>query len=100
MIVPQIKIIDSSNRTIQLFCIILSAFGTRGYVTPTTPVLGNTSATPTTAAPVVIVKQVNEIHEDGSYTVGFEAADGTFKMETRDAEGNVVGKLGIKLTYQ
>ena len=62
--------------------------------------IGNTSATPTTAAPVVIVKQVNEIHEDGSYTVGFEAADGTFKMETRDAEGNVVGKLGIKLTYQ
>jgi hypothetical protein len=45
----------------------------------------------TTPAPVVIVKQVNEIHEDGSYTVGFEAADGTFKMETRDAEGNVVG---------
>jgi hypothetical protein len=38
---------------------------------------------------VVIVKQVNDIHEDGSYTVGFEAADGTFKMETRDAEGNV-----------
>ncbi len=45
----------------------------------------------TTPAPVVIVKQVNDIHEDGSYTVGFEAADGTFKMETRDAEGNVVG---------
>ncbi len=49
----------------------------------------------TTPAPVVIVKQVNDIHEDGSYTVGFEAADGTFKMETRDAEGNVVGEAII-----
>merc|ERR1719228_1866903 len=46
----------------------------------------------TTAAPVVIIKQVNEINEDGSYTVGYEASDGTFKLETRDTEGNVEGK--------
>merc|ERR1719228_2363795 len=48
----------------------------------------------TTAAPVVIIKQVNEINEDGSYTVGYEASDGTFKPETRDEEGNVEGKYG------
>ena len=45
----------------------------------------------TTATPVEIVKQVNEINEDGSYTVGYEASDGTFKLETRDIDGNVEG---------
>merc|ERR1739847_158579 len=43
----------------------------------------------------VIIKYINEINEDGSYTVGFEAADGTFKMETRDVEGNVEGTYGF-----
>ena len=42
--------------------------------------------------PVVIIKQINEINEDGSYTVGYEASDGSLKLETKDAEGNVVGK--------
>ena len=59
-------------------------------VTPTT-----VSASSTTEAPVVIVKQVNEINEDGTYTVGYEASDGSFKLETKDAEGNVKGKYGV-----
>jgi len=49
----------------------------------------------TTIPPVEIVKQVNEINEDGSYTVGYEASDGTFKLETRDTDGNVEGKYGF-----
>ena len=53
------------------------------------------SSTSTTEAPVVIVKQVNEINEDGSYTVGYEASDGSFRLETKDAEGNVEGKYGV-----
>merc|ERR1719188_575773 len=53
------------------------------------------TTTTTTEAPVVIIKQVNEINEDGSYTVGYEASDGTFKLETKDAEGNVEGKYGF-----
>ena len=48
-------------------------------------------AAPITEAPVVIIKQVNEINEDGTYTVGYEASDGSFKLETKDAEGNVEG---------
>merc|ERR1712061_291476 len=52
-------------------------------------------ATSTTEAPVVIVKQVNEINEDGTYTVGYEASDGYFKLETKDADGNVKGKYGV-----
>merc|ERR1712106_1072753 len=52
-------------------------------------------ATTTTEAPVVIIKQVNEINEDGTYTVGYEASDGSFKLETKDADGNVEGKYGF-----
>ena len=60
-------------------------------VTTSSPV----PSTSTTEAPVVIVKQVNEINEDGSYTVGYEASDGSFRLETKDAEGNVEGKYGV-----
>merc|ERR1712106_775854 len=52
-------------------------------------------AAPSTEAPVVIIKQVNEINEDGTYTVGYEASDGSFKLETKDIEGNVEGKYGF-----
>merc|ERR1712223_2245939 len=61
---------------------------------PTTTT-SSSSSTTTTEAPVVIVKQVNEINEDGSYTVGYEASDGSFRLETKDAEGNVEGKYGF-----
>lgn len=44
--------------------------------------------------PVPILKQINTVNDDGSYTYGFEAADGTFKIETRDVNGNVKGKYG------
>ena len=39
--------------------------------------------------------QVNEINEDGTYTVGYEASDGSFRLETKDEEGNVSGKYGF-----
>nr|XP_027225998.1 uncharacterized protein LOC113818065 [Penaeus vannamei] len=39
-----------------------------------------------TTTPVPILRQINEVNEDGTYTYGFEAADGTFKLETRDEE--------------
>ena len=31
---------------------------------------------------------------DGSYTYGYEAADGSFKIETKTATGEVKGKYG------
>ena len=34
------------------------------------------------------------LNEDGSYTYGYEASDGTFKLETRFADGTVQGKYG------
>jgi len=72
-------------RGLSLACILLSG----GLV------FSQEKAESTTAAPAVIVKQVNEINEDGSYTVGYEASDGTFKLETRDTVGNVEGKYGF-----
>ena len=33
-------------------------------------------------------------NEDGSYTYGYEGSDGSFKLETRFADGRVQGKYG------
>lgn len=44
---------------------------------------------------VSILKQINRVNEDGSYTFGYEAADGSFKIETRDVLGNVKGMFGF-----
>lgn len=45
-------------------------------------------------AKVEIVKQIRRLNEDGSYTIGYEADDGTFKIESRDVMGNVKGTFG------
>lgn len=44
--------------------------------------------------PVPILKQINRHNEDGSYSYGYEAADGSFKIETKAANGEVKGKYG------
>jgi hypothetical protein len=46
-------------------------------------------------APVAILKQINRHNEDGSYTYGFEGADGSFKIETKLPSGEVRGKYGF-----
>ncbi|GBP86043.1 hypothetical protein EVAR_68521_1 [Eumeta japonica] len=45
-------------------------------------------------AKVEIVKQIRRLNEDGSYTIGYEADDGTFKIESRDVLGNIKGTFG------
>ncbi|XP_072938918.1 uncharacterized protein [Epargyreus clarus] len=49
-----------------------------------------------TSTPVPILKQINRHNEDGSYTYGYEAADGSFKIETKNPTGEVKGKYGYK----
>ncbi|XP_063705952.1 uncharacterized protein LOC134835032 [Culicoides brevitarsis] len=44
--------------------------------------------------PVPILKQINRHNEDGSYSFGYEAADGSFKIETKYPNGEVQGKYG------
>ena len=41
-----------------------------------------------------IIKQIRKVNQDGSYTVGYEAEDGTFKIESRDVLGNIKGTYG------
>lgn len=44
---------------------------------------------------MAILKQINRHNEDGSYTYGFEGGDGSFKIETKQANGEVKGKYGF-----
>lgn len=44
--------------------------------------------------PVPILKQINRHNEDGSYSYGYEGADGAFKIETKYPTGEVYGKYG------
>merc|ERR1711936_1170534 len=48
--------------------------------------------TPTTQVP--ILRFLDQKNNDGSYTYGFESGDGTYKIETRLANGQVKGKYG------
>jgi hypothetical protein len=41
------------------------------------------------ASATEIIKQIRKVNADGTYTIGFEADDGSFKIETRDLQGNV-----------
>jgi len=44
--------------------------------------------------PVPILLQINTHNQDGSYTYGYEGADGSYKIENKDANGGVKGKYG------
>ncbi|XP_067619300.1 uncharacterized protein Cpr97Eb isoform X2 [Eurosta solidaginis] len=44
--------------------------------------------------PVPILKQIDRHNDDGSYTYGYEAADRSYKIETKYPTGEVFGKYG------
>jgi len=48
----------------------------------------------TSTNPVPILRYIDTQNTDGSYTFGFEGADGTYKLETRFVDGRVKGKYG------
>ena len=39
-----------------------------------------------------LIKNFNEVNDDGTYVFGYEASDGTFKIESKDLDGIVTGK--------
>ncbi|KAL1488008.1 hypothetical protein ABEB36_015386 [Hypothenemus hampei] len=41
-----------------------------------------------------IIKRIKKVNPDGSYTIGYEADDGSFKIESRDVLGNIKGTYG------
>merc|ERR1711973_1029889 len=51
-------------------------------------------STISTTTPIPILKFIDQHNNDGSYTYGFQSADGTYKIETRLTTGEVKGKYG------
>ncbi|KAJ8970461.1 hypothetical protein NQ314_001213 [Rhamnusium bicolor] len=49
---------------------------------------------PTKSPPVQTIRNYNKVNDDGSFTFGYEAADGSFKEETRGTDCVVRGKYG------
>ncbi|XP_047357146.1 ras-interacting protein RIP3-like [Vespa velutina] len=49
---------------------------------------------PSKAPPVQTIRNYNKVNDDGSFTFGYEAADGSFKEETRGTDCVVRGKYG------
>jgi hypothetical protein len=47
-----------------------------------------------TTTPIPILRSIDTQNPDGSYTYGYESGDGTYKIETRYATGEVKGKYG------
>lgn len=45
-------------------------------------------------APVQTIRNYNKVNDDGSFTFGYEAADGSFKEETRGTDCVVRGRYG------
>merc|ERR1711936_765165 len=52
------------------------------------------SSSTSSTTPVPILRYVDTQNIDGSYSYGYEAADGTYKLETRYTDGRVKGKYG------
>lgn len=63
------------------------------YQTPTTVAPRRRDDTPK-EPPVQTIRNYNKVNDDGSFTFGYEAADGSFKEETRGTDCVVRGKYG------
>merc|ERR1712001_633717 len=72
----------------KILSVLLVAGSFPAWTSPQFP----TSSPSTT--PVPILRYVDNQNIDGSYTYGYEAADGTYKLETRYVDGRVKGKYG------
>lgn len=59
-----------------------------------TTFLTSIAAETTSRPPARILKQINRQNEDGSYSYGYENDDGSYKIETKSANGEIVGKYG------
>lgn len=84
---PSPSFANASNRT-------SSITNQSDTLTATKDVIG--SSTMSNPSNLDVVKQIKRINVDGSYTLGYEAEDGSFKIESRDVLGNVKGTFGFK----
>ncbi|XP_021698687.1 PAX-interacting protein 1 [Aedes aegypti] len=63
-------------------------------VTTAAPVAARQKVQEARAPPVQTIRNYNKVNDDGSFTFGYEAADGSFKEETRGTDCVVRGKYG------
>ncbi|XP_017781562.1 PREDICTED: translation initiation factor IF-2-like [Nicrophorus vespilloides] len=87
-------------RYVAVFALLALAYGqeyeyqTGARPAPSRIQSGFSGAAQPKPTPVPILKQINRHNEDGSYTYGYEGADGSFKIETKLPSGDVKGKYG------
>lgn len=59
------------------------------------PVAASRFVTTTTPKPLVpIIRHINRVNNDGSYTFGYESGDGSYRVETKGLDGVIKGKYG------
>ncbi|XP_055616628.1 PAX-interacting protein 1-like [Toxorhynchites rutilus septentrionalis] len=63
-------------------------------VTTAAPLAARQKVQEARAPPVQTIRNYNKVNDDGSFTFGYEAADGSFKEETRGTDCVVRGKYG------
>ncbi|XP_030026460.2 proteoglycan 4-like [Manduca sexta] len=80
--------------TIVVVCLATAAASNTTDATPESSTKEILKASESDPSKVEIVKQIRRLNDDGSYTIGYEADDGTFKIESRDVLGNVKGTFG------
>lgn len=74
--------------------------GQDNYIPPTRKVVSanqvsaRSKESPNKVPPVQTIRNYNKVNDDGSFTFGYEAADGSFKEETRGTDCVVRGKYG------
>lgn len=56
---------------------------------------GSPFETTTTPKPQIpIIRHINRVNNDGSYTFGYESGDGSYRVETRGLDGLIQGRYG------
>lgn len=63
-------------------------------IAKSTTIAPRTKETGTKEPPVQTIRNYSKVNDDGSFTFGYEAADGSFKEETRGTDCVVRGKYG------
>ncbi|XP_022909367.2 uncharacterized protein [Onthophagus taurus] len=64
------------------------------YIQPVRGLSKTKTKEPSKSPPVQTIRNYNKVNDDGSFTFGYEAADGSFKEETRGTDCVVRGKYG------
>jgi hypothetical protein len=77
-----------------LFQIVVLSLLACALASPAPYVVSRSPAVQFSRSNTEILGQINQLNDDGTYTFGYESADGSFRVENRDIDGYVSGKYG------